>query len=231
MSPPKGSTGQQAQVPVGVVGSSTTTAPSGKPPQTPNIGSRQTGVTGTQSVPAQSASGTYASAVAMPRPIPAVQPDLQASLANFASTLDNISKRIAQIELRQSMPAQNLGIGPSGPVAGGLNTPAAPQGVVANEPPVGYTRLPNGKIIKMKRPKNRSLPERQAKNWYEKARDALIAFRRARNLNKGDPVAQNDQREHDKLVQDLERSKLYREYVESTSDPEEVVDWRKANPV
>jgi hypothetical protein len=121
---------------------------------------------------------------------------------------------------------------PSGSLPAAKQRPEFVQGTSRNAAPAlgapgsGYTRISNGKLVKNKRPKQRSLPERQALNWRTRATEALISLRQANGLQKGDQCPAEIAEAHSRLIADLEMSKAYQAYVEETGDPKEVHVWR-----
>jgi len=112
----------------------------------------------------------------------------------------------------------------------------AVQGVpVPGESGSGYTRLPNGKLVKNQKPKARPLQEAQAKNWQERAQNALrdyvaTAFARPPKEVQANPP-QGDAR-YDTLVADLEWAKAYRLLVHQTpsgTQPITVDEYRRTS--
>jgi len=94
----------------------------------------------------------------------------------------------------------------------------------------GYTRIPNGKLVKNKRPAQKPMPMRQAKNWRLKATTALVSFLKEAGVSKDDPKPLTNQR-YQQLVADLAYAKAFYAYVRETNEPVEVQDWRSSNPL
>lgn len=93
----------------------------------------------------------------------------------------------------------------------------------------GYTRIPNGKLVRNKRPATKSLPVRQAKNWRSRATTDLVAFLKERGIGSDDPKPVGDAN-YRALVLDLEYSKAYFAYVKGEDEPVEVQDWKSSHP-
>lgn len=93
----------------------------------------------------------------------------------------------------------------------------------------GYTRIPNGKLVRNKRPVARSLPERQAKNWRSTATANLVNALKERGIGPSDPKPV-DNVGYQRLVVDLAYAKAYYAYVRESDNPVEVQDWRVENP-
>jgi len=78
----------------------------------------------------------------------------------------------------------------------------------------GYTLLPNGKMVRNKRPAHKPLPVRQAINWRGNATTELVSFLKEKGIGKsdikpvGDPV-------YDHLVEDLAKAKAYYAYTKN----------------
>lgn len=108
------------------------------------------------------------------------------------------------------------------PVA--IKQPAVPMG----ESGSGYTRLPNGKLVRNKRPAHKPLQQRQASNWRGTATSNLVAYLKQVGLSKDDPKPVTDPA-YATLVADLENSKEYFSYVKS-GGTDEVQTWRAQVP-
>jgi hypothetical protein len=86
-------------------------------------------------------------------------------------------------------------------------------------------------VVKNQRPKERSLQERQAKNWRAKAIDALKAYAQRKGVTpKGLKAAppQEDE-EYNTLWFDYRAALAYAKYVKHTDDALSIIDWRNAN--
>jgi len=111
-----------------------------------------------------------------------------------------------------------------------------PQGVKPppGESGSGYTRLPNGKLVRNQKPKARSLQETQAKNWQERAQSALRDYvtghfqRPPKEVQEKPPKGDGT---YDGLVADLEWAKAYRllvhQALEKGTSPEGVDEFRR----
>jgi len=103
--------------------------------------------------------------------------------------------------------------------------PKPPKGVSGS----GFTRIPNGKLVRNKRPAVKPLPLRQAKNWRAKATTNLVAFLKERGIGSDDAKPTEDT-QYRGLVSDLENSKAYLAYVKSTNEPVQVHEFKGLLP-
>jgi len=104
-------------------------------------------------------------------------------------------------------------------------TPKPPKGQSGS----GYTRIPNGKLVRNKRPAAKPLPLRQAKNWRSRATTSLVDFLKRNSVGPDDPKPMHDVH-YRELIRDLEYSKAYLAYVRKTDEPVEVHDWKSNHP-
>jgi len=160
------------------------------------------------------------------------------------SQMENISSRIGLLETARHQPKSfsEAAGSTANPVATGEpqivvapSQPApAPKKGATDKPPKGvsgsgFTRIPNGKLVRNKRPTAKPLPLRQAKNWRAKATTGLVAFLKERGIGVDDTKPTEDSR-YQSLVTDLENSKAYMAYVKSTEAPVQVHEWRELLP-
>jgi hypothetical protein len=103
--------------------------------------------------------------------------------------------------------------------------PKPPKGVSGS----GYTRIPNGKLVRNRRPAVKPLPLRQAKNWRARATTELVAFLKEREIGVDDPKPTEDT-QYLELVSELENSKAYLAYVKLTDEPFQVHEFRGLLP-
>jgi hypothetical protein len=186
---------------------------------------------GKEKAPADEATVAGKTAPAPMEQMPEWASQMTKMLQLMATRLDKVEKKTDWSEDYPQLP-----IGQPGPVVQWPQMAPMPyirQPAKAAEPKMGeqgsgYTRLPNGKTVKNRRPKTRSLPERQALNWRTKATEALIAFRKEHNLTKGEDCPAELQEVQDPLVLDLTRSKAYEAYVHGGGE-QKVHEWRQAN--
>jgi hypothetical protein len=85
-------------------------------------------------------------------------------------------------------------------------------------------------VVKNQRPKDRSLQERQARNWRGKAIESLKAYaKRAgksqEDLKKSPPLEDED---YNRLWLDYRASLAYAKYAKHTVNPLPVDEWRNA---
>jgi len=175
-------------------------------------------------------------------PVPMEQPPQWA--LGLIGQMENISSRIGLLETARHKPKSfsEAAGNPASPVATGLpliavapSQPAPTAGkAVADKPPKGvsgsgFTRIPNGKLVRNKRPTAKPLPLRQAKNWRAKATTSLVAFLKERGIGVNDAKPTGDS-QYQRLVADLEYSKAYLAYVKSTDAPVQVHEWRELLP-
>jgi len=88
----------------------------------------------------------------------------------------------------------------------------------------GYTRLPNGKMVRNKRPAHRPLVVRQAKNWRSTATTNLVKFLKERNIGHSNIKPVNEPVYQDLILQ-LAMAKDYQSYVKN-GGTDEVHVWR-----
>jgi len=162
------------------------------------------------------------------------------------SQIEGLNSRIGLIESKGFMPkpsfsqaaASSAATSPGGGVPILSVEPSQPaqaptRGAPAKPPKgqsgSGYTRIPNGKLVRNKRPATKSLPARQAKNWRSRATTDLVAFLKERGIGSDDPKPVGDAN-YRALVLDLEYSKAYFAYVKGEDEPVEVQDWKSSHP-
>jgi hypothetical protein len=90
----------------------------------------------------------------------------------------------------------------------------------------GYTLLPNGKLVRNKRPAHKPLPVRQAINWRSNATTNLVSFLKEKGIGKSDQKPINDP-VYSQLVIDLAKAKAY--YAYANGGTQEVHVWREAH--
>jgi len=150
--------------------------------------------------------------------------------------VEGISSRVGLIEANnhKSYAVAAGGVPPAPQIEVPVKQASADKKADPEKPPKGqsgsgYTRIPNGKLVKNKRPTVKPLPLRQAKNWRTKSTTALVAFCKERGIGPDDPKPTGDTR-YQQLVADLEKSKAFLAYVRSSDDPKEVSAWLAERP-
>jgi uncharacterized protein YjbI with pentapeptide repeats len=86
-------------------------------------------------------------------------------------------------------------------------------------------------VVKNQRPKDRSLQERQARNWRARAIDALKAYaqRKGKTPKALSASPPDGDEEYDTLWLDYRAALAYAKYVKHTDNALSIVDWRNAN--
>lgn len=115
---------------------------------------------------------------------------------------------------------------PNGAVANMTQSEAKPK-VPMGESGSGYTRLPNGKLVRNKRPQPKPLQLRQAKNWRSTATTNLVGWLKATGIGPDDPKPMAEP-QYQNLVTNLAMAKDYMSYVKSNEQPIQVHEWRNA---
>jgi len=92
----------------------------------------------------------------------------------------------------------------------------------------GYTLLPNGKMVRNKRPSHKPLNLRQAANWRSKATTSLVTFLKQEGVSPGDPKPVTNP-VYRTLVLDLANAKEYYSFVKNGGTLE-VQDWKNQSP-
>jgi len=111
-----------------------------------------------------------------------------------------------------------------------VQRPKAPKGPAApkmGESGSGYTQLPNGKMVRNKRPAHKPLPVRQAINWRGNATTELVSFLKEKGIGKSDPKPVRDPL-YQTLVYNLALAKAYHAYTKN-GGTDQVQVWREAN--
>jgi len=92
----------------------------------------------------------------------------------------------------------------------------------------GWSRTKSGKLVKNKKRANRSIAERQARNWRQRSSEAVIAYLQEHNVPKG--TNPPDSLEWQRLCKNLSDSKTYQAYVKAfnveNESPLNVTEWR-----
>lgn len=88
------------------------------------------------------------------------------------------------------------------------------------------------KTFKMKRPKTRPLPERQARNVLDTVRNELVTFCKENGIQKDNPPMEGDDLfdRHTYLVHKLEWAKTFLSAVQGKKDAPQIHLYRKDNP-
>jgi len=162
------------------------------------------------------------------------------------ASIENLNSRLGLLETGQHRPSylQAAGGSPAPSLSGGISirerpaspaTPPQPAPRQPQKPPKGesgsgFTRIPNGKLVRNKRPVAKPLPVRQAKNWRQKATTNLVEGLKTLGIGPADPKPVNDEGYRDAVI-DLTWSKAYYAYVRTSDNPLEVGPWRASNPV
>jgi hypothetical protein len=107
-------------------------------------------------------------------------------------------------------------------------------------PGSGYTLTKSGKLVKNKRPKTRSLFEREARNWRVRAQNELKTYtvsvlKKKPSELKSEPLKEGADEKYDKLFMNLALAKAYqnsiRALLKQGLDPQKdgipVAEWRK----
>lgn len=109
-------------------------------------------------------------------------------------------------------------------------------GIPKGESGSGYSRTKSGKLVRNKRSKERPLYERQARNWREKATQAVVAYLQSVGVPKGTIPPPSE--EWDILDRELANAKAYQAYIKKcksdgvpNDDIEDVRAWRESTLV
>lgn len=125
-------------------------------------------------------------------------------------------------------PQTTLVVQPTMSVGGSSTATTSSKKPPMGESGSGYTRLANGKLVKNKRPKERKLQERQARNWRSNATTALVQWLKEAGISREDPKPEHDP-VYLQLVEDLENAKSYMDYVNNDETPLDVTAWKREN--
>jgi len=177
-----------------------------------------------------------------PNPASTEAPDWAQSLL---ASVESLNSRLGLLEAGQHRPSYVVAAGGSPAPSESGGVPLTGQAAVARQPNPsrnsapqkppkgqsgsGYTRIPNGKLVRNKRPTAKPLPYRQAKNWRSNATANLVSGLKSAGVGPEDPKPTHNSAYREAVI-DLNWSKAYYAYVRSSDDPLEVGPWRAQNP-